>query len=125
MNWLVRTQDVIEYIEDNIADDIDINVLAKLMYCSKHDFQRIFSYLVDVPLSEYVKNRRLTLAGLEIRDGKEKVIDIPLKYGYESHSSFSRSFKEFHGITPSETRANIELPLNEYPKFSIYKLLEE
>lgn len=125
MNWVIRTQKVIDYIEDNIINDIDMNILAKMLYCSKHDFQRIFSYLVDIPLSEYIKKRKLTLAGLEIRSGKEKFIDISLKYGYESHSSFSRSFKEFHGITPSEARKKTELPLTEYPSFSIYKFMEE
>lgn len=125
MNWVIRTQKVIDYIEDNIINDIDMNILAKMLYCSKHDFQRIFSYLVDIPLSEYIKKRKLTLAGLEIRSGKEKFIDISLKYGYESHSSFSRSFKEFHRITPSEARKKPELPLTEYPSFSIYKFMEE
>ena len=125
MNWVVRTQEAIEYIEENITDDIDINALVKIMYCSKHDCQRIFSYLTDIPLYEYIKRRRLTLAGMEIRSGKEKIIDIAVKYGHESHSSFSRSFKEFHVITPSEARKKPELPLAEYPKFSIYKFMEE
>ena len=124
MNWVIRTEKMIDYIEENI-NDVDINTLAKMMYCSKHDFQRIFTYLVDLPLSEYIKRRKLTLAGKDIQKTKEKIIDISLKYGYESHSSFSRSFKEFHRITPSEVRKNPELLLTEYPIFSIYQLLED
>jgi len=125
MNWVNRLQKMIDYIEENIMIDIEMNTLAKMMHCSKHDFQRIFAYLVGLPLSEYIKNRRLTLAGEDIRNAKEKIIDISLKYGYESHSSFSRSFREFHGITPSEVRKNPELLLTEYPIFSIYQLLED
>jgi len=125
MNWVAKIQTAIDYIEDNITYELDMNIPARIMLCSRHDFQRIFAYLVGIPLSEYLKRRRLTLAGIEIRDGKDKIMDISIKYGYESHASFTRSFKEFHGITPKESRENTNHMLNSYPEFSIYMSLEE
>jgi AraC family transcriptional regulator len=116
---------IISYTEDNISEDIDISIPAKSLYCSKYEFQRIFSFIVEIPIFEYIKKRRLTLAGHDIQNSEEKIIDIALKYGYESHSSFSRSFKNFHGITPSEARSNPKQPIKIYSRFSLLINLEE
>lgn len=120
LNWVEKINGVISYIEDNILEDIDISIPAKNLYCSKYEFQRIFSFIVEIPVFEYIQKRRLTLAGYDIQNSEEKIIDIALKYGYESHSSFSRSFKNFHGITPSEARSNPKQPIKIYPCFSLF-----
>ncbi|MBE6769678.1 MAG: helix-turn-helix domain-containing protein [Ruminococcaceae bacterium] len=95
-------EDVIEEIEKNILNDIDIDVLAKKSNMSVYEFRRIFSFLAKIPVSEYIRKRRLSLAALEMIEKKSSVTEIALKYGYDSASSFSRAFKEFHGVVPSE-----------------------
>lgn len=96
--------DSIETIEKNICDDIKYEEIAKRMGLSVFHFQRLFSLLTGVPIGEYIRCRRLTLAGFDIQRSNLKIIDIALKYGYESHSSFSRAFQLFHGVTPSDVR---------------------
>ncbi len=76
-------------------------------------FQRIFVFVSGVTISEYVRKRRLTLAGFDLKKGEDSIIDIAFKYGFHSHSVFSRAFKEHHGITPSEAKL-INSKLNEY-----------
>lgn len=102
MEFLNRMTEVIDYIEDNIAEDFDYNYIARIVGCDVYQFGRIFAYIVGIPFSEYIRNRRLSLAALELQTGKYKVIDIALKYGYNSPESFARAFKELHGIPPRE-----------------------
>jgi AraC family transcriptional regulator len=97
---------------------ISVKILAKILCCSSYEFQRLFSFIVGIPLSEYVMKRKLTLAGYDIQHRKDKIIDIAVRYCYESHSSFSRAFKEFHGITPSTARENKDVILKAYPQFT-------
>lgn len=106
MDWMTSIQHTIDYIEDNIGYDLDIDMLANKIYTSKFYFQKIFPILCDCTVSEYIRNRRLTLAGYEIVDSTDSILDIALKYGYESHESFTRAFTRFHGITPSDARKN-------------------
>ncbi len=96
--------DGIKMIEKNICDDINYEEIAKGMGISVFHFQRLFSLLTGVPIAEYIRCRRMTLAGFDIQRTKLKIIDIALKYRYESHSSFSRAFQLFHGVTPSDVR---------------------
>lgn len=95
---------VIDYIEENICEDINYEEVAKMMGVSVFHFQRLFSFLTGIPIAEYIRCRRMTLAGFEVQKSSEKIIDIALKYRYESHSSFSRAFQLFHGVTPSAVR---------------------
>lgn len=104
MNWLVGIQHAIDYIEAHLTEEIDLAAAAREAACSVFYFQRIFGVLCGMPLGEYIRNRRLTLAGNELCTGTEKVIDVALKYGYESPESFSRAFVKFHGISPSEAK---------------------
>lgn len=114
MDFLNRMREVIDYIEEHIADDFDFNDLAKIVCCNAYQFGRIFSYVVGTSLAEYIRNRRLSLAALDLQDGSTKVIDIALKYGYNSPESFARAFRELHGVSPKEAYAK-GVTLRMYP----------
>lgn len=92
------------YIEAHITHELDIREIAKQACLSPFYFQRIFAALCGVGVGEYIRNRRLTLAGEELSRNNAKVIDIAAKYGYESPDSFNRAFQRFHGISPSAAR---------------------
>ncbi|PFK46791.1 AraC family transcriptional regulator [Bacillus cereus] len=104
MDSLKNMNAAIQYIEDNLANNIDFKEVAKLAFCSEYHFKRMFSFLAGISLSEYIRCRRLTLAAFELKDSSVKIIDIAMKYGYNSPDSFSRAFQNLHGITPSEAK---------------------
>ena len=106
MDWIIDIQQAIDYIEDNLTETIDYEEVAKKSYSSSYHFQRVFSILCGFTLGEYIRNRRLTLAGRELATTNAKVIDVALKYGYESPDSFAKAFQKFHGILPSQARNN-------------------
>lgn len=94
MDWLDRMNNAMEYVEKHLADVIDFNQAARIACCSTYHFQRMFSFITDVPLSEYIRRRRMTLAAFELQQGGTRIIDIAMKYGYESPEAFSRAFKK-------------------------------
>ncbi len=102
MNWVTGLQRSLDYIEDHICDDIDCETLAERCYSSSYHFQRVFGLLCGYTVGEYIRNRRLSLAGAELASGTIKVIDAALKYGYESPDSFAKAFRRFHGVLPSQ-----------------------
>ena len=104
MDWLTGLQNAINYIEEHLTEEIDYDEVAKEAACSSFYFQRIFGILCGMTLGDYIRNRRLTLAGNELVTADCKVIDVALKYGYESPESFTRAFRGFHGVTPSEAK---------------------
>lgn len=104
MNWIQGVQKAIDYVEENITSDIDFDKAAQCAYSSSFHFQRVFGILCGFSLGDYIRMRRLSLAGEELSKGNAKIIDIALKYGYDSPESFSRAFTRFHGITPSEAK---------------------
>lgn len=104
MDWITGIQNAINYIEDHLDSQIDYDQAARESFSSSFHFQRVFSILCGYTLGEYIRNRRLTLAGAELAAGKGKVIDVAAKYGYESPDSFAKAFQKFHGITPSQAR---------------------
>ena len=104
MNWVTGMQKAIDYIEDHLTEPIDYEVVATQSFSSSYHFQRVFSILCRYTVGEYIRNRRLSLAGRELSAGNAKVIDIALKYGYESPDSFAKAFQKFHGILPSQAR---------------------
>lgn len=104
MDWITGIQNAINYIEEHLTEEIDYEIVAKEASCSSFYLQRIFSILCGMTLGDYIRNRRLTLAGNELSAADDKVIDIALKYGYESPESFTRDFSRFHGVTPSKAK---------------------
>ena len=104
MDWVTGIQKAIDYIENHITEKLDYEEIAENAFSSPYHFQRVFSILCGYTLGEYIRNRRLALAGTELAADKIKVIDAAVKYGYDSPDSFTRAFPRFHGITPSAAR---------------------
>ena len=100
MEWINRLNKTINYIEESLTDEIDYNKLAQIACCSSFHYQRIFAYLANVPLSEYIRRRRMTLAAVDLQSG-DKILNVALKYGYSSPTAFNRAFQNIHGIAPS------------------------
>ena len=94
-------QNALAYIETNLTQALEIREIAKQAYLSPFYFQRIFGALCGIGVGEYIRCRRLTLAGVELTSSDAKIIDIAAKYGYDSPDSFNRAFQRFHGISPS------------------------
>lgn len=104
MEWISGMNAAVNYIEEHILEEPDLEKLGKLAGCSSHHFQRIFTYIGGVTLKEYLKRRRMSLAAVDLKDEKNKVIDIALKYGYDSPTAFNRAFQTVHGISPTQAR---------------------
>ena len=104
--WIDGIQNAISYIEENITEDLKIEDIAACSYVSAFHFQRIFSLLCGVTVGEYIRNRRLTLAAQELSRENNKVVNIAMKYGYDSPDSFARAFNRFHGVSPSAATKN-------------------
>lgn len=115
MDTLENMKNAIDYIENNLNNEIEYAKIAQIALCSQYHFQRMFGFLIGVPLSEYIRRRRLTLAAFDLQNSNEKIIDIALKYGYTSPDSFSRAFMAVHGINPSKAREN-GISLKAYPR---------
>jgi len=99
-------QKTVDYIEAHITEELDYDSIAAEGFSSSYHFQRTFGLLCGFTLGEYIRKRRLSLAGAELAQGECKVIDAALKYGYESPDSFAKAFYKFHGILPSEAKLN-------------------
>lgn len=104
MEWIRSLNGAIDYIEDNLLSRLTCTQIADHVYSSSYHFQRVFSLLTGMTIGEYIRNRRLSLAGQELIMSDKKVIDIALKYGYETPESFTKAFTRFHGITPNQAR---------------------
>lgn len=105
-NMLNGIQNALSYMEANLTEELKIEEIAAQAYMSGFYFQRIFSALCGMGVGEYIRCRRLTLAGEELLSTETRVIDIAAKYGYDSPDSFNRAFQRFHGISPSAARKN-------------------
>jgi len=100
----------IDYVEQHITDELNLPKLAQITHCSTYNFQRMFSMVTGITITEYVRRRRLTLAALDLQEGDVKVSDVSVRYGYDSPTSFARAFQAVHGVTPSEAkRSNMNL----------------
>ncbi|WP_027086827.1 AraC family transcriptional regulator [Cohnella panacarvi] len=119
MEFLERLNNAVDYMENHLTGILDYEEAAKIACCSLYNFQRMFSYMMDIPLSEYVRRRRLTLAALDLQHSDIKIIDLSMKYGYESHDSFTRAFHKIHGVTPSRARDQ-GVMLRSYPRISFH-----
>lgn len=105
MDWIMSLQRAIDYIEEHITEELDYSAIAKIACSSSYHFQKVFGLLCGRTLGQYIRERRLTLAGSELSSSDLKVIDAALKYGYDSPESFCRAFTKFHGVTPSQAKA--------------------
>lgn len=117
MEWVERIEKAIDYIEEHLTEKLDAESIAKENYMSVFHFQRVFCIVAGVSLGEYIRNRRLSLAGEDIAKGN-KVIDTALKYGYESPDSFTKAFYQFHSVTPTQAKRN-KNKLKTFSKLSI------
>ncbi len=117
MDWLERLNQAINYMEDNLSEEISYDHAAQIACCSTFHFQRMFSYIAGIPLGEYIRRRRMTEAAFDLQTNGLKVIDAALKYGYESPTSFNRAFQNVHGVSPATARSE-GVSLKAYPRIS-------
>ena len=114
MNYINEMQKAIDYIEDNLDKDINFEKVSKEVGMSSFYFHRIFTAIIGISPTTYIRNRRLSVAAQEISKNNENIVDIAFKYGFESHEAFSRAFKNFHGVAPKMAKNNG----NEFKNFS-------
>lgn len=104
MEWLQRINKAICYIEDNLTQEICVEDVSKHVFSSNSNFQRMFYLVTGITIGEYIRNRRLSLAGRDLRLTNSKVVDIAMKYQYDTSESFSKAFSRFHGISPADVK---------------------
>ena len=117
MDSLSSMNKALLFIEERLTEDIDYGEVSRIACCSEYHFKRMFSFLSGIGLSEYIRRRRLTLAALDLKDKDLRIIDVAVKYGYNSADSFSRAFHSMHGILPSEARSE-NTQLKAYPRMT-------
>ncbi|MBN2443518.1 MAG: helix-turn-helix transcriptional regulator [Spirochaetales bacterium] len=117
MDWIKKMNNAVSYIEDNLENNLDLSKIAETANCSISHFQRLFSFIAGIPLSEYIRNRRLSIAAEKLKSSDVKVIDVALQFCYESPEAFCRAFRNFHGISPSKARKP-EVSAKYYPYLS-------
>lgn len=104
MNVLTQFNEAMGYIERNLMCNIELNQISHIAGCSEYHFRRMFSFLAGMPLGEYIRRRRLSVAGILLQTEPVKVIDLALQLGYESPEAFSKAFQAMHGVTPSQAK---------------------
>jgi len=123
MEWMTRMNAALDYIESRLTEEISYAEAAKKACCPAQHFQRMFAFVTDIPLSEYIRRRRLTLAAFELQHSPSKIVDIALKFGYESPEAFARAFQQLHGTTPTQARS-IGTTLKAYPRITFQFILK-
>lgn len=120
MEWIERLNKAVDYIEEHITEKIDNEKLEEITNCPGYHFQKMFFYMTNISLSEYIRRRRMSLAAVDLQDEQSKVVDIALKYGYDSPTAFNRAFQTIHGIAPSLAKKE-NVSLTSYPpiRFSL------
>ena len=121
-----RFKNLIKYIEDNLCEEINYKKLSMILGVNEYTMHRIFVFVTNYTLADYIRKRRLSMATLDLLEGKEKIIDIAIKYNYESAQAFSRAFKILAIIKSSANRANAEITTNTrtietYPIISFFE----
>ena len=104
MNWIKTINDAIGYMEDHLTDQITLEDIAGNVNLSVFHFHRAFTMLTEMSPTDYLRKRRLSQAAAELVNGDDKVIDIALKYGYETPESFTKSFTRYHGVSPMQAK---------------------
>lgn len=122
MDWPQLLSEALDYIEENLTGEIDISKAAGIAGYSLYHFQRLFLIVTGMTVGEYIRRRRLTLAARELSSRTVKVIDVAIKYGYDSPDSFTRAFRAMHGVTPQAAREPGAL-LVACPRISLHIIL--
>ena len=117
MEWLERMNRALDYIERHLEDGVSIEEAARAAYSSTFHFHRLFHMVTGLTVTEYIRRRRLTLAAQELASTQTRVVDVALKYGYDSPESFTKAFRRLHGISPSEAR-NPGVRLKAFPRMA-------
>jgi AraC-like DNA-binding protein len=104
VDWIQSLSKAIHYIENNLTNDISVDDVSNNVYASSFNFQRVFNLVTGMTIGDYIRNRRLSLAGQELLHTKNKIIDVAMRYQYDTQESFSKAFTRFHGFTPSSIR---------------------
>ena len=123
MDWAQGLQRAVDYMEAHLEEETDYGEIARQAYSSSFHFQRVFHIICGCSIGEYIRNRRLSLAGAELSAGGGRVLDVALKYGYNSPESFSRAFTKFHAVTPAQAKTG-KAPLKSFSRFSVKLILE-
>ena len=116
-----RFNELIEYIEKNLCEEINYKAVSQILGVNEYTMHRIFLFVTNYTLANYIRKRKLSMSALDLLEGKEKIIDIAIKYNYESSQAFSRAFKAMMGFLPSEINNN----KNNIKFFSRYELINE
>lgn len=119
MDWVKRMENALELMEQTMDKPLNVEAIAKAAYSSPFHFQRMFHMLTGMTVGEYVRKRKLTLAAQELAASSTKVVDVALKYGYDSPESFSKAFRKIHGIAPSMARQS-GVHLKAFPRLSFH-----
>ncbi len=110
MDMMSQFNKVMAYIEQNLMGEIELEQITLIAGCSEYHFRRMFSFLAGMPFGDYIRRRKLSLAGMHLKAQNEKVIDLALRFGYESPEAFSKAFQAMHGASPSQARKeNVQL----------------
>ncbi|MYX72782.1 AraC family transcriptional regulator [Streptomyces sp. SID3915] len=120
---LERLHEAMEYIEDHLDEHVEAAEAARIALTSEYHFRRLFSALAGLPLSEYVRRRRLTIAGAEVLAGKRPLLEIAVRHGYGSGEAFARAFRAMHGVGPGEARRT-GASLRSQPRMSFRVVVE-
>ena len=102
-----RLTELVEYIEKNLTQEIDYKVLAKILLVNEYTLHRIFYFVTNITLAEYIRKRRLSMAAIDLLENNSKVLDVAIKYQYDSGTSFARAFKKMMGFLPKDIHKNM------------------
>lgn len=114
MEWVDRLNEAIGYIEEHLTEELDYAQLGRIACCSAYHFERMFAYMAGVPLSEYIRRRKMSLAAADLQGKGMKVIDVAGRYGYTSPTAFNRAFRAVHGLAPSAVKKE-GVPVKSFP----------
>ena len=123
MDWITNMNMAINYIEEHLTEKLNTEEVAKIANCSVYHFQRMFACMTGVPLSEYIRRRRMSLAVADLKSNDVKIIDVALKYGYNSPTAFNRAFQSVHGIAPSLVKHD-GISVKSYPPLSFQMVVK-
>ena len=121
MGWDGTLKEIIDYVEQHLQrkeEPVDPGKISQMAGCSYDFFLKVFSYMNEISFAEYIRSRKMTLAGYDLKSTDMRIVDISYKYGYDSPTSFTRAFQQFHGLTPKEARET-DAELRVYPRMQL------